>query len=304
MEVSMSSDISTDTLFKPAVELGKMIRARKISPVELTSAYLERARKLNPRLFAVVTMTDDLAMEQARAAEAEIMKHNYRGPLHGIPWGVKDLYATKGIPTQWGSPVFRGQTFDYDSTVVRKVREAGAVLIAKLSTGELASGAIWFGGTTRCPWDTNRSASGSSAGPGSATSAGLVGFSIGTETGGSIISPSSVNGVVGLRPTYGRVSRYGIMAASWTKDKPGPLCRSVEDCALVLRHIMGSDPLDASAVDAPFVFPAKTSVKGRKVGVLRDEFEMPLDDEVRRILRAALKPLEDQGVILEEVKLK
>ena len=300
----MSSNINTEVLYKPAAELGRLLRARKISPVELTTAYLERARKLNPRLFAVVTMTDDLAMEQARVAEAEIMKGNYRGPLHGIPWGVKDLYATKGIPTQWGSPVFRGQTLDYDSTVVRKVRDAGAVLIAKLSTGELAGGAIWFGGTTRCPWDTNRSASGSSAGPGSATSAGLVGFSIGTETGGSIISPSSVNGVVGLRPTYGRVSRYGVMAASWSKDKPGPLCRSVEDCAIVLRHVMGSDPLDASAVDAPFAFPVKTPIKGRRVGVLRDEFEMPQSDEVRRILQTSLKPLEDQGVILEEVKLK
>ena len=300
----MSSDISTDILYSSTVELGKMIRARKISPVELTTTYLDRAKKLNPRLFAIVTMTEDLAMEQARAAEAEIMKRNYRGPLHGIPWGVKDLYATKGIPTQWGSPVFRGQTFDYDSTVVRKLHDAGAVLIGKLSTGELASGAIWFGGTTRCPWDTNRSASGSSAGPGSATAAGLVGFSVGTETGGSIISPSSVNGVVGLRPTYGRVSRYGIMAASWTKDKPGPLCRSVEDCALVLRHIMGADPLDASAVNAPFVFPPRTPIKGKKLGVLNDEFEMPLSDEVRRIVKASLKVLQDQGAILEEVKLR
>lgn len=292
-----------EVLYGSIVDLGGMIRRREISPVELTAAYLERARALDPRLFAVVELTDDLAMEQARAAESEIMRGRYRGPLHGIPWGVKDLFATDGVPTQWGSPAFRGQVFDYDATVVRRLREAGAVLVAKLSTGELAGGAVWFGGTTRCPWDTDRSSSGSSAGPGSATAAGMVGFAVGTETGGSIISPASVNGVVGLRPTYGRVSRHGCMAAGWTRDKPGPLCRYVEDAALVLGQMMGADPEDLSAVDAPFDFQPRAPVRGTKVAVLRDEFEMPLEDEVQAVQHAALDVLEDLGVVLEELEL-
>ena len=292
-----------DILFKSIGELGAMIRAREISPVELTRAYIERAKKLEPQLFAVVTFTEDLAMEQARAAEAEIMNGDYRGPLHGIPWGVKDLFATDGIPTQWGSPAFRGQVFDYDATVVRTLHDAGAVLIAKLSTGELAGGAKWFGGTTRCPWDTSRSSSGSSAGPGAAIAAGMAAFSLGTETGGSIISPASVNGIVGLRPTYGRISRHGIMVASWTLDKPGPMCRYVEDCATVLGHVMGADPLDPTAVDAPFEFRPKAPVKGKKIAVLRDEFDMPEDPEMRGILNASLGMLENLDLILEDVEL-
>jgi Asp-tRNA(Asn)/Glu-tRNA(Gln) amidotransferase A subunit family amidase len=295
--------MQTELLYRSIAELGVMLRRRQISPVELTTTYLARARALDPKLFAVVSFTEELAMEQARAAEAEIRKGRYRGPLHGIPWGVKDLFSTKGIPTQWGSPAFRGQVFDYDATIVRRLRDAGAVLMAKLSTGELAGGAHWFGGVTRCPWDTTRSSSGSSAGPGSATAAGMVGFSIGTETVGSIISPASVNGIVGLRPTYGRVSRHGCMAAGWTRDKPGPMCRSVEDCALVLRQIMGADPEDSSAVDAPFTFTPGSSVKGLKVAVLREEFDMPRDDEVREVQQAALKVVGDLGVTLEELTL-
>ena len=291
-------------LFGSVAELARMIRSREISPVELTAAYIDRTKRLDTQLLAVVTLTEELAIQQARAAEAEIMNGRYRGPLHGIPWGVKDLFATDGIPTQWGSPAFDGQTFDYDATVVRRLHDAGAVLIAKLATGELAYGAKWFRGTTRCPWDTNRSSSGSSAGPGAATAAGMVGFSIGTETDGSIISPASVNGIVGLRPTYGRVSRYGAMVAGWTMDKPGPMCRYVDDCATVLRQVMGPDSLDPTAVDAPFEFPPQEGIRGKRIGVLRDEFEMPEDPELRRILNAPLEVLESLGLVLEETELR
>src|SRR5436190_5041378 len=241
-------------LYRPVCELARMIRAKQISPVELTTEYIERAKELDPQLLAFVTFTEDLAMAQARAAERDALRGRLRSPLHGIPWGVKDLFATNGIPTQWGSPAYRGQIFDYDATIVRKLHGAGAVLIGKLASGELASGAQWFGGTTRCPWDPMRSSGGSSAGPAAATAAGLVGFSIGSETLGSIIFPAATNGAVGLRPTYGRVSRYGLMALSWTMDKVGPICRSVEDCALVFESILGPDPLDSSSVAAPFKF--------------------------------------------------
>ena len=291
-------------LFSSVSELARMIRSREISPVELTAAYIDRTKRLDTQLLAVVTLTEELAMQQAHAAEAEIMNGRYRGPLHGIPWGAKDLFATDGIPTQWGSPAFDGQTFDYDATVVRRLHDAGAVLIAKLATGELAYGAKWFRGTTRCPWDTNRSSSGSSAGPGAATAAGMVGFSIGTETDGSIISPASVNGIVGLRPTYGRVSRYGAMVAGWTMDKPGPMCRYVDDCATVLRQVMGPDSLDPTAMDAPFEFPPQEGIRGKRIGVLRDEFEMPEDPELRRILNAPLEVLESLGLVLEETELR
>ena len=290
-------------LYKSVTELNRMLRAKHVSPVELTREYIKRAERLDPQLFAVVTFTEELAMSQARAAEAEIMKGKIRGRLHGIPWGAKDLLATKGIPTQWGCPAYQEQVFDYDATVVGKLRDAGAVLIAKLALGELASGARWFGGTTRCPWDPMRSSSGSSAGPGSATAAGAVGFGVGTETLGSIISPAATNGVVGLRPTFGRVSRYGAMTLSWTMDKIGPLCRTVEDCAWVFDAIRGADPLDLAAVDAPFRFSAHSPINGKKIGILRNEFETPSDAEVRKILADALKVLAGLGLILEEVYL-
>jgi Asp-tRNA(Asn)/Glu-tRNA(Gln) amidotransferase A subunit family amidase len=291
------------TLYKSVAELGRMIRAREISPAELAAEYLTRAQRLDPQLFAFVTFTEELAMEQAGRAERELMKGRLRSPLHGIPWGVKDLFATAGIATQWGSPAYMGQVFDYDATIVRKLREAGAVLIGKLASGELASGARWFRGTTRCAWDLTRSSSGSSAGPGSATAAGLVGFSVATETLGSILSPSGVNGIVGLRPTYGRVSRHGVMNLSWTMDKVGAMCRTVEDCALVFDVIQGADPLDPSSLDAPFRFSAQASVKGKKIGVLRDEFNSASDPQVYAIFRAALAQLESLGIILEEVQL-
>jgi len=290
-------------LYKSVAELSRLLRAKHVSPVELAREYIKRAERLDPQLLAVVTLTEDLAMSQARAAETEITKGKFRGPLHGIPWGAKDLLATRGIPTQWGCPAYQGQVFDYDATVVGKLRDAGAVLMAKLALGELASGARWFGGTTRCAWDPMRSSSGSSAGPGSATAAGAVGFSLGTETLGSIISPAAANGVVGLRPTYGRVSRFGAMTLSWTMDKIGPMCRTVEDCALVLDAISGADPLDPAAVDAPFRFSAHSPIKGKKIGVLRNEFESP-SDEVRKIFADALKVLEGHGLVLEEIYLE
>src|SRR5262245_24668487 len=272
---------------------------------------MERAKKLDPRLLAFVTYTEDLAMAQAAAAEREALKGKFRSALHGIPWGVKDLFATNGVPTQWGSPVYEGQVFNYDATVVSKVRDAGAILIGKLASGELASGARWFGGTTRCPWDLTRSSSGSSAGPGAATAAGLVAFSIGTETLGSILSPAAINGVVGLRPTYGRVSRHGVMALSWSMDRVGPICRTVDDCARVFDEIMGSDPRDASSVDGPTVGalhnrPTRRpsqQIKGKRIGVLVDEFRSPSDPEVFAILRDALKSLESLGLVLEEGQL-
>jgi Asp-tRNA(Asn)/Glu-tRNA(Gln) amidotransferase A subunit family amidase len=295
--------MQADLLYQSISDLSRLILRREISPQELAAAYLARCKALDSKLYAVVTLTEELAMDQARAAETEIMKGHYRGPLHGIPWGVKDLFSTRGIPTQWGSPAFRNQVFDYDATIVLRLHDAGAVMLAKLSTGELAGGAIWFGGTTRCPWDTTRSSSGSSAGPGAATSAAMVGFAIGTETDGSIISPASVNGIVGLRPTYGRLSRYGCMAAGWTRDKPGPMCRTVKDAALVFEQLLGADSNDASVVDAPFAFSPGGSVKGVRIGVLRSEFEMPLDDDVRERQHDALRVLEGLGMRLEDVEL-
>jgi Asp-tRNA(Asn)/Glu-tRNA(Gln) amidotransferase A subunit family amidase len=266
-----------DLAFLPVTALASLVRRRVVSSVELTRTYLDRLERYGPRLNCVVTLTKDLALEQAAQADREIRAGKYRGPLHGIPWGAKDLLATKGIPTTWGAAPFEDQRFDYDATVVERLREAGAVLAAKLSMGALAQGDTWFRGQTKTPWDTSRGSSGSSAGPGAATAAGLVGFSIGTETRGSIISPSAVNGVVGLRPTYGRVSRHGAMALSWTMDKIGPMCRSVEDCALVLNAIYGPDGRDGTVVDAPFVWNPDRPVSRMRIGYVASEFQGPPD---------------------------
>ena len=242
--------------FLPVTALATLIESKRITSTELTKIYLDRLKKYGDPLKCVVTLTEDLALEQAAHADTEIKAGKYRGPLHGIPWGAKDLLATKGIKTTWGATPYKDQVIDLDATVVERLREAGAVLVAKLSMGALAQGGVWFGGSTRNPWNTERSSSGSSAGPGAATAAGLVGFAIGTETLGSIISPSVTNGVTGLRPTYGRVSRHGAMALSWTMDKIGPMCRSVEDCVLVLNAIYGSDGRDDTCTDAPFEWNA------------------------------------------------
>jgi len=252
-KTAVPTNLTPDQIaFLPVTALATLIESKRITSTELTKLYLERLKKHGETLKCVVTLTEELALKQAAAADAEIKAGKYRGPLHGIPWGAKDLLATKGIKTTWGATPYQDQVIDMDATVVERLTEAGAVLAAKLSMGALAQGGVWFGGSTRNPWNTERSSSGSSAGPGAATAAGLVGFSIGTETLGSIISPSVTNGVTGLRPTYGRVSRHGAMALSWTMDKIGPMCRSVEDCVLVLNAIYGSDGRDDTVVDAPF----------------------------------------------------
>ena len=262
-----------DLAFLPVTALAPLVQRREVSSTDLTKMYLDRLKKFGPKLNCVVTLTEELALAQAAQADKEIRAGKYRGPLHGIPWGGKDLFATKGIPTTWGAGPFQNQVFDYDATIVERLRDAGAVLVAKLSMGALAQGDRWFRGQTKTPWNPENGASGSSAGPGSATAAGLVGFSIGTETRGSIISPSAVNGVTGLRPTYGRVSRHGAMALSWTMDKIGPMCRSIEDCALVFNAIYGPDGRDDTVVDAPFAWNPDLPLSKLKIGYIKSEFE-------------------------------
>lgn len=261
--------------FLPITALAPLVKARRVSATDLTKMYLARLKKYGPPLNCVVTLTEDLALAQAAQADREIRAGKYKGPLHGIPWGAKDLFATKGIPTTWGAGPFQNQVFDYDATIVERLRTAGAVLVAKLSMGALAQGDNWFRGQTKNPWNTSRGSSGSSAGPGSATAAGLVGFAIGTETRGSIISPSAENGVTGLRPTYGRISRHGAMALSWTMDKIGPMCRSVEDCALVFNAIYGPDGLDDTVVDAGFVWNDAVPLSKLRIAYVKNEFDPP-----------------------------
>ncbi len=265
--------------FLPVTALAPLLQRRDVSSTDLTKMYLERLKKHGARLNVFVTLTEELALAQAAQADREIKAGKYRGPLHGIPWGAKDLFATKGIPTTFGAAPYQDQIINYDATIVERLRDAGAVLVAKLALGALAQGDRWFRGQTKNPWnpdDPQRGgSSGSSAGPGSATAAGLVGFAIGTETRGSIISPSAQNGVVGLRPTYGRVSRYGAMALSWTMDKIGPMCRSVEDCALVFNAIYGPDGRDDTVVDAPFTWNPDVPLSKLKIGYIKTEFEPP-----------------------------
>jgi len=265
-----------DVLYLPVSELGPMIRARRISPLELTRSYLERLQSLGPKLGAVATLTSELALQQAEKAEKEIMQGRYRGPLHGIPYGAKDLLAARNYPTTWGATPYKSQVFDYDAAVVRRLADAGAILVAKLAMVELAGGlgynradASWTG-TCRTPWNLNFWSGGSSSGPGAATAAALVGFSIGSETSGSIITPSAFCAVSGLRPTYGRVSRHGAMALCWTLDKLGPMCRSAQDCGLVLRAIAGPDGDDPTTADLSFHFPRPATTRRRlRLGVIK-----------------------------------
>jgi Asp-tRNA(Asn)/Glu-tRNA(Gln) amidotransferase A subunit family amidase len=266
-----------DLAFEPVTALAALVRRRDVTSTDLTRMYLERLKRYNPKLNVVVTLTETLALEQAAAADREIRAGRYRGPLHGIPWGAKDLLATRGFPTTWGARPYETQVFDYDATVVERLHEAGAVLVAKLSLGALAQGDRWFRGQTRNPWNPDHpsrgGSSGSSAGPGAATAAGLVGFAIGSETRGSIMSPSAANGVTGLRPTYGRVSRHGAMALSWTMDKLGPMCRTIEDCVLVFNAIYGPDGHDQTVVDAPFRWNADLPISKLRIGFVKPEFE-------------------------------
>ena len=294
-----------DLAFSTVTELGELVRTRKVSPVELTKMYISRLKRYGPKLICVVTLTEDLALKQAAEAEREIKAGRYRGPLHGIPWGAKDLFATKGIPTTWGAEPFRDQVIDYDSTVVERLNQAGAVLVAKLSMGALAQGGRWFKGVTRNPWqveEASQGSSGSSAGPASATAAGLVGFSIGTETLGSIVSPSSRCGTVGLRPTYGRVSRYGAMGLSWTMDKIGPICRGVEDCAAALEAIYGPDGRDITVGAAPFNWNPGRPISAMRIGYIKGEFEQG-GDERKKVYADALDALRKAGAKLEPLEL-
>ncbi len=261
-----------EVAFWPLAKLAELVRSRKVSSLELTQMYLGRLKRYNPKFNNTVTFLDDLALQEARKADEEIGRGFYRGPLHGLPWGAKDILAVKNYPTTWGSNAFKGQKMDYEATVVTLLRDAGAVLIAKLTTGELASGDRWFGGRTRNPWNSNNGSSGSSAGSASATVAGCVAFAIGTETSGSILSPSVACGASGLRPTYGRVSRFGAMTLRWTGDRLGPICRTVEDCALVFKSIAKPDENDQSVLNIPFNWDMDLDVTQFKVAYFQDAF--------------------------------
>lgn len=271
-----------DLAFLPVTHLAQLLKGRTVASTDLTKIYLERLKKFDPLLKCVVSLTEELALKQAAKADEEIKAGRYRGPLHGIPWGAKDLLAVKGTKTTFGASPYKDQAIEVDATVYSRLTEAGAVLVAKLTLGALAMGDRWFGGLTKSPWDpanpTNGS-SGSSAGPASATAAGLVGFAIGSETRGSIMSPAARCGVTGLRPTFGRVSRHGAMALSWTMDKIGPLCRTAEDCALVLRAVNGPDGKDNHLLDVPFAWEVGFPVKSLRVGYVKADYEGDIPDD-------------------------
>jgi Asp-tRNA(Asn)/Glu-tRNA(Gln) amidotransferase A subunit family amidase len=290
-----------DLAFYPITELAQLIKSRKITSTQLTQLYLERLKKYGPRLECVITLTEELALAQAKRADKEIASGRYRGPLHGIPWGAKDLLSTKGIKTTWGAMPYKGQIIDVNATVVKRLEEAGAVLVAKLTMGALAMGDVWFGGKTKNPWNQEQGSSGSSAGSAATTAAGLVGFSIGTETWGSILSPSTRCGVTGLRPTFGRVSRYGAMALSWSMDKIGPICRSVEDCSLVFNAIYGPDGKDLTVANLPFNWDPSLDLKDIRIGYLKKMFERKYRNKKND--EASLEALRSLGVGLVPIDL-
>lgn len=286
--VSAPKDLE-DVAFHSLRQLGELIRTRKVSSLALTQMYLERLKRFDPLLLFAVTLTEERALAQAKELDRDLARGKYRGPLHGLPWGAKDLLATKGYRTTWGAAGFEDQYIDQDATVVERLDAAGAVLVAKLTLGALALGDKWFYGMTRNPWKTDQGSSGSSAGPASATVAGCVAFSIGSETLGSISSPSTRCGATGLRPTFGRVPRSGAMALSWSMDKLGPICRHVEDSALVLAAITGPDGKDRSVHDIPFNWDAALDLTSLRIGYLKADFdrEPPADakpeDKARRL---------------------
>ena len=286
--------------FAPLTTLSRWIESRALTSERLTSIYLERLARFQAQLLCSITIVGERALKAARRADAEIAKGKYRGPLHGIPWGAKDLLDTAGVPTTWGAEPFRNRIPNHDATVVARLDEAGAVLVAKLSLGALALNDIWFGGQTKNPWLLEEGASGSSAGPGAATAAGLVGFSIGSETGGSIVSPAMRCGVTGLRPTYGRVPRTGAMTLCWSLDKLGPMTRGVEDTMLVLRAISGVDGLDLSCTGGALDFDAAAPVRGLRVGYFPSWMKEAPATEVDR---AALELLRAAGLDVQEVSL-
>jgi Asp-tRNA(Asn)/Glu-tRNA(Gln) amidotransferase A subunit family amidase len=299
-EVKMPEKIEQLCYYSVA-ELSVLIKAKKLSSLELTKMYIERLKKYSPELHCVITLLEDNALKQAKKADEEIEKGIYRGPLHGIPYGVKDLLALKGYPFTFGSKIYKNQIPEITSPVIEKLNEAGAVLVAKLSLGELAMDDVWFGGLTRNPWNTKMGSSGSSAGSASATSAGLLAFTIGSETWGSIISPSTVCGVTGLRPTFGRVSRTGAMALSWTMDKIGPICRTAEDCALVFNAIRGTDGVDHTLIDVPFNYNPTKDIRTIRVGYVKDYLNEPY--EGRKNDSITLKALQDMGINLIPIRL-
>jgi Asp-tRNA(Asn)/Glu-tRNA(Gln) amidotransferase A subunit family amidase len=288
-----------DVAFWPVTHLAQLLKSRAVTSVELTEMYLARLKRYNGKINCVVSFCDELAMRQAMQADTEIAAGKYRGPLHGMPWGAKDIIAVKGYKTTWGSGAYKDQVIEEEASVYEMIRDAGGVLLAKLTTGELAGGDQWFGGRTNNPWKLDEGASGSSAGPGSAVAAGLVPFAIGTETGGSILSPSARCGATGLRPTFGRVSRYGVMALAWTQDRLGPMCRYVEDCATVMTVIAKPDGRDLSVSEIPFNWDATIDIKKLKVGYLNHAFmDADRSPEWIRNDQATLEKLQSMGVEL------
>lgn len=289
-----------DIAFAPLTRLARWIETGRLKSEQLTRIYLKRLQRFDPKLRCVITLTESLALEQAREADAEIAAGHYRGPLHGIPWGAKDLLDTAGIPTTYGAEPFQDRVPSEDAVVVQRLHQAGAVLVAKLSLGALALNDVWFGGQTMNPWLLEEGASGSSAGPGAATTAGLVGFAIGSETGGSIVAPAMRCGVTGLRPTYGRVPRTGAMTLCWSLDKLGPMTRYVEDALLVLRAISGPDPGDLSSVPSQLDYDANAAVAKLRVGYFPAWMkENPATD----VDRGALQTVERLGMTPVEVSL-
>jgi Asp-tRNA(Asn)/Glu-tRNA(Gln) amidotransferase A subunit family amidase len=291
-----------DLAFYTVHQLAELLRTRQITSIELTKFFLERLKKYGPGLECVITLTEELAMKQATQADAEIKAGKYKGLLHGIPYGAKDLLATRNYKTTWGSVPYKDQIIDTDATVIKKLQAAGAVLVAKLTLGELAMGDVWFGGKTRNPWNPQMGSSGSSAGSAAAVAAGLVPFAIGTETLGSIVSPSTVCGVTGLRPTYGRISRTGAMALSWSMDKIGPMCRTVEDCAIVFNAIHGPDGQDKTVIEAPFNYNGNKTIKELRIGYLQKEFDQ-VNSQNKPFTDAALQKIKEMGVNLIPVDL-
>ncbi|MBS3771152.1 MAG: amidase [Bacteroidales bacterium] len=302
MEEKVSKPDNTEELaFYSLPELASLIKSQKISSVELTKMYINRLKRYSDTLNCLITLTEELALEQARKADEEIRRGNYKGPLHGIPYGLKDLVTVEGYKTTWGAAAYKNQELEGNATVYKKLRDAGAVLVAKLSMGALAMGDVWYEATTKNPWDMEQGSSGSSAGSASATIAGLVGFSLGTETYGSIVSPSTRCGASGLRPTFGRVSRTGTMALSWTMDKIGPICRTAEGCAMVFNTIQGSDQQDLTVKDYPFNYNTNTEISELKVGYLSELFDQTYRGHKNDSL--ALEKIKDMGINLHSVNL-
>jgi Asp-tRNA(Asn)/Glu-tRNA(Gln) amidotransferase A subunit family amidase len=289
--------------FWPLTHLAQLLRSRQVSSVELTKMYLGRLARFNGQLNCVVTITEARALAEAADADRTLASGKYLGLLHGIPYGVKDIIAAKGYPTRWGAPHLDSQTFDDDATVVQRLRAAGAVLAAKLTTGEMAFGDQWAGGRTNNPWNLSEGSSGSSAGSAAATAAGLVGFAIGTDTGGSILSPAVRCGIVGLRPTFGRVSRSGVMAAGTTLDKVGPMCRHAQDCAIVLQAIAGGDGNDLSVRDVPLAFDAGTGRHPRRIGIVPAMMDAETDADQRANNARAFAMLKRLGCTTHPITL-